>query len=563
MRVLVRQQWLPISVLVAGMAVSFAGAAQASATDPFPEILPSTRAQALDHLADAEVVRLGSLTGRLLETRRSRPGSQAGQRALSLLWRRPSFVHDEVLPGPGGLLVRYTSDATSVDRIDPTDADGDGSPDVAQAVLRGLSEARALFVDRLELPAPPGLEVYLVRLGHGLGGYTVPPAPRVGNARLVLEAHPAGGPDAARRAAIRQYAQAVALATGLQFPAGWSEALGVWAGLAIDGTPEQRSRNLLSERLARMGSGLLADSLELSAGNALWLVFLEEAYGPTSVRLAVEELARGGSISTALDNAVRRVSSDDLTAALREFHVWTVLVGEWSDGHHFSFAADLAGPRFASEVDGLPALSVQADPALAALGTAQVRLRPATADGGLRVHFDGDFSASWGVDLLLVQRDGSKRRLAVPLDDGRAETTVPLDGVVEAWLLIRNLGGEARTLRRYTYSAHHETGFPYELTSLAATRTDSGILVAWETDAETHLFGFNVVRRRETAGTDVTVNPVWIPALGRPTEATSYRFLDRSAEPGVHYLYRIEGITLDGLTSPSAAVPTGPAPRRR
>lgn len=563
MRVLVRPRWLSVLVLVAGMAGSFAEAAHSSATAPFPEIRPSNRAQALDHLTDPEVVRLGSLTGRLLETRRSGPGSQAGQRALSLLWQRPAYVDEEALPGPDDVLVRYTTDATSVDRVDPTDADGDGLPDVVQAVLRGLDEARALFVDRLELPAPPGLEVYLLRLGHGLGGYAVPPAPRVGNARLVLEAHPDGGPDAARTATIRQYAQAVALSVGLQFPAGWSEALGVWADLAVDGTPEERSRRLLSDRLTRMGGGLLSEELELSAGNALWLAFLEEAYGPTSVRVAVEELAHGATITSALENAVRRVSSDDLAAALREFQLWTVLVGEWSDGHHFSFAADLGDPRFASEVDGLPALSVQADPALAALGTAQVRLRPAAEDGGLRVHFDGDFSADWGVDLLLLRQDGSKRRLAVPLDDGRAEATVPLDGLDEAWLLIRNLGGEARTLRRYTYSAHHETGFPYELAALSATRTDGGILVAWETDTEHHLFGFDIVRRRESGGTDVTVNPVWIPALGRPTEATSYRFLDRSAEPGVRYLYRIEGITQDGLISRSPAVPTGPAPRRR
>jgi len=544
-----------LAVAAAGALVSFA--ALARDVEPFPEIRPATRGQAIEYLVDSGGAALPCLTSTVLTVRHGTLGAApADRRAVALLGRRAPFADERVLQTADGTLIRYTVEPNAFDRVSPVDDDGDGTPDVLQATLDGLEQGRELFVGRLGLPTPRNLEVLLARLGEGVDGYLIPSSRSLIGDRMLLEASPAGGAAAARRAAIHQFAHAIAEAAGPRFPQDWAEALATWSTLTLDGVADDWTRALLSARLERLGEGLITGDARLQAANALWFAFLEEAYGMTAVRIAVEELASGLPSTTALDRALRRVSSDDLAAALREFHLWCLLVGRRSDDQHFSFARQLEPPRFASTAEGLPALSVQADPALAPVGATQVQLRPDTADGGMRVHFDGEFNARWELDLVLLRADGAKHRLPVALADGRAEVTIPLHGIEEAWLLVRNLGGDGDGPRRYTYSAHHEPEFPFALVSLDATRSDpgaAGVLVSWETAAEFDLFGFNVLRQREGGSAPVTVNPVWIPALGDASTATSYRFLDAGAEPGVGYLYTIEGITKDGLTSRSAS----------
>jgi hypothetical protein len=63
------------------------------------------------------------------------------------------------------------------------------------------------------------------------------------------------------------------------------------------------------------------------------------------------------------------------------------------------------------------------------------------------------------------------------------------------------------------------------------------------------------MRSREDTGEIVRVNPVWVPAVGDASTAITYQFLDATAESGVAYVYWIEGITIEGLPSPSESVP--------
>jgi hypothetical protein len=420
-----------------------------------------------------------------------------------------------------------------------------------QATLAGLDDAKGVLHGRLGLPEPGALEVLLVELGGDLDGYVIPGDRRT---RLVLDASPAGGVAGARRAAAHQYAHAMAVELYPQFPSEWAEALATWTAAAVDGSPDPAARGLIAHRLRHLGAGLAATSLDLAAGNAVWFAFLDEAYGAGAVRLTLDELASGAPVAVALDRALRRATTVDLAAAFREFHLWSVLVGPDSDGRHFSFADQLAPPGFASRTRGLPALSVQSDPPVAPLGAVRVGVAPESARGGLSIRFEGEFSAAWDVDVVLLREDGSKHRLAMPLLDGRGDVTVPLDGLADVWLLVRNLHSDADAPRRYTYATHREPDFPFSLTTLEASaveRPGGGILLAWETGSEQQLVGFNVLRVLEDGGSPSVVNPVWIPAMGDSTTPTAYRYLDRSTEPGVAYVYRIVGITSDGLTSSS------------
>jgi len=525
---------------------------------------PATRAQSLAALSGGGPFPVDCLTP-FIQSLRQDPstGTAAARRALSLLQSESPLPGERRATDRDGDLVRYSMDRASFDRVALADGDADGQPDVVEAVFDGLAATRHLFADQMGLPAAAPADVILAKLGGGLDGYLLPPGRRDGRPLIVIEAAPRGGPLAARDAAIHQYAHAAVLAAGPAMPVAFGEAIATWAVLKISGGPDAPTTSLLARRLARLDAGLATDDLALAAGSAAWFAFLDEAYGITAVSLAVEELSTGASTSVALDRALRRAVGESFSGAFRDFHLWSVLTGGRSDGRHFSFADRLPSPAFAATAEGLPALSVQGDPPVASLGAAQLLIHPSESSGGMTVRFEGEIASRWEADVLVLDAAGHIRRLALPLSpESRGETTIPLHGVAEAIFLVRNLDGEARSAHRYTWSVHREPGFPCEIGALEVRAADSpagAVLVAWETASEHVLAGFNVLRRREGASDELRINPIWVPPLGDAVTAATYRFLDTTAEPGVRYLYRIEAVTPEGLSSFSDLVASGPA----
>jgi hypothetical protein len=398
-------------------------------------------------------------------------------------------------------------------------------------------------------------------LGANVDGLSLPFGGKQARTHIWLDASIRGGSGLVRRAAEHQYAHAVAAAAGLD-PA-WGEAFASWTVITLEGSPDERAILALASRMSAAGEGLVVDDLSLAAGNAAWFSFLNESFGPTAVKLVVEELGRGGSDQLALDRALRRATGDPVEGALREYQVWSLLTGPRDDGRHFSFAANLPGPALAASADALPALSIQADPEVGPMGQAAVLIRPNEPTGGLTVRFEGDVTARWAADLLLVRDEGGLHRVPVALDaDDAGEMSVPLHGVSEVFLLVRNLDPEGRPSRRYSWAAHFEPGFPAEFGALSAEPAgpQGGALISWETSSEQGLLGFNVLRERADGVEALSVNPVWIPSLGDADGPASYSFFDAEAASGVAYRYRIEAVTLQGLKSLSDAVALVPAP---
>jgi hypothetical protein len=467
------------------------------------------------------------------------------------------FAERRVGDGDGNI-VRFTVDRGSFDRVDVSDDNANGRPDVVDAALSGLSRAQRLLVGQLDLPNPGPVDVILGRLGAGVESVAVPASGRINRAQIWLDPGMRSGAAAVRRAAEHQYAHAVAAIAGLD-PA-WGEAFAAWTALALDGAADDRTLGTLGRRLAAAGSGLVVDDLDLANGNAAWFAFLQEAYGSSAVKLAVEELGRGGSDQSALDRALRRATGETLDHALRDYQVWSLLVGPRDDSRHFSFASKLPAPSFASTAESFPSLSVQSDPEVGPMGSATTLLRPGDHIGGITIRFEGDFIAHWAADVLLLRADGSMHRLPIKLDaDDAGEITVPLQEVGEVLLLVRNLDPEGRPARRYTWGAQLEPGYPVELAALKAEPSgDVGVLVSWDTSGERGLLGFNVLRSVGEDGHATRVNPVWIPAIGGTGASAAYSFLDAGSEKGVAYRYRIEAVTPEGLTSRSDAVAVAP-----
>ncbi len=543
--------WLVASVLVS-LDVSAA---------PFPEPRPGSRSDAVALLCPG-----GSTAGPCVRTRvielttDARVGPIGIRRGAALLARGTVLVDEQVFPGPDDLRVRYTTAAGSVDRTDPTDGSGNGVPDIVEGVALGAWQARGLLLRQLELPRPLVTDVLLAELGDRVDGYVIPNSGQTSS--IVLDATPTDGAEGARRAAIRLYAYAVARSSSPTFPARWAEAVAAWTLLSIDGTPDLESTTAMSQRSRSLHLGLDAVNATAGPGNALWLAFVEDAYGLAAVRATIQDLGRLPPAS-ALDSALRRSAMDDLRAAFREFHLWSILVGNRADSRHFPFAGRLDPPAFATTVQGLPALAIRESSAVAPLGASHVLLMPEESRGGLHVRFEGEFLATWEVDLLLVADRGTLRRVPLSVGpDGLGEVTVPLPGIHEALLLVRNLDSADGAAHRYSLTAFHEPRFPFDLASLDAAATDAdGVLVTWETSSEQSLVGFNVVRADVDSGFEVVINPVWIPAMGDRGAPAAYRFLDRTADPTRTYAYRIEGITNEGIAAASRSV-LGPRPAR-
>ncbi len=544
-------------VLAAGIA-GLVAPDLAVAVESFPQVRPATRAQAVTSLTAGgrlPVPCLSPMVQFLLDTPTG--GNVVASRGMLLLQMATHVPGERRVVEQDGTTVRYSLQRGSFDRLEGTDENGDGRPDLVEAVLEGFAQARGILAGQLGLSAAEPVEALLVKIGSNVDGYTIPSGGADGRPLLVLDVS-AGGPAAARKIAAHQYAHAASALAGGGIGPDWAEALATWTVLRMGAEPDPETAELLSARVRRLSEGLLSDDLGLAAGNAAWLSFVEEAYGPTALRLTVEELSRGDSTAAALERALLRAVGQTFSAAFREFQLWCLLVGDRADAHHFSFAAALASPAPASTSEGLPLLSVHREPAVAPLGSSTILLRPGETGGGLSVRFEGERPGRWEVDLLLVSEAGVLHRVPMQVSsEGRGEVRVPLRGLAEAILLVRSPDAEPRAARRYSWSAYAVRGFPFELASFEAVareRAAEGVVVTWETRSERGVLGFNVLRREEGAAAASRINPVWVPALGEESTPGAYQFVDVTALPGVSYLYQIEAITEVGLASESEPV---------
>lgn len=72
------------------------------------------------------------------------------------------------------------------------------------------------------------------------------------------------------------------------------------------------------------------------------------------------------------------------------------------------------------------------------------------------------------------------------------------------------------------------------------------VLLKWTTAAEIENAGFNILRADSEGGPYVQINAALIPAKGDPMRGHTYRYLDKDAELGKTYYYKLEDVDLNG-----------------
>ncbi|MBN2415192.1 hypothetical protein JXO52_05095 [bacterium] len=104
----------------------------------------------------------------------------------------------------------------------------------------------------------------------------------------------------------------------------------------------------------------------------------------------------------------------------------------------------------------------------------------------------------------------------------------------------------------FSFRIYGDASLSVSGSSCRARQTGSGVQVAWRTESEVNIAGFNVLRSRDPYGGYRKLNVSVIPVRGEGSFGAAYTFLDRSAPAAGVVYYMIEELLLDGGREPSA-----------
>jgi len=516
---------------------------------------------ALDALLGGRALPISCASSLLQDARRHRPQLPAtGEEALRILSQVPALDHDGARPTRDGRsTIHYTQDAGSPDAVPALDRDFNGVPDVVDQVEAALEKSQQIIGDQLGWPAPASgsrsdrFDVYLISLGAARQGMTVPDreipsTPRDdSSSHILLDAHLEG--DALTAAVAHQFAHASLLSLSGKAPAWWSEATAAWLETQVTGDPA-RLTGPLARRLEKMDSTLATDSLTLSMGNLLWTSFLSDRHedrGEEIRQIWLEMSLRGAEpVLSLMDEVLRRMNQGSLQEAFRDYTRWALFTGPRDDGDHFRLGSLYPPLTPRTTHHGAPAESAGLE-SVEPLGAAIIRFEGDGSRGGLRLRFDAETPSPLQVDLVISQSGRPRHLVELELDDrGHGDVGIPWKNVREALLVVRHPGWGGSPAR-FRYAAQIDPAYPFDLTSLSASTSATGITLQWETSREIDVLGWNVYRSASPSDGFQKINPVALPSGADSLEETDYLYQDTSVQPGRRYYYLVEAITILGL----------------
>src|SRR5262249_21982400 len=144
---------------------------------------------------------------------------------------------------------------------------------------------------------------------------------------------------------------------------------------------------------------------------------------------------------------------------------------------------------------------------------------------------------------------GEVRHVPVEIDaSGRGFIPVPWRSLAAIDMLVQNLSSPPAQPADFYYAIDYDPTVPYDLLSFTAQDAPGGAALAWSTDSEERLAGWNIWRSETLLGPFSRINRYLVPGTGPTGQSMSYVYLDSTVEPGRKYYYYLEGMTLDGLS---------------
>ena len=87
---------------------------------------------------------------------------------------------------------------------------------------------------------------------------------------------------------------------------------------------------------------------------------------------------------------------------------------------------------------------------------------------------------------------------------------------------------------------------PVSLSFFRAALENGEVVIRWTTESETDNAGFNILRSHSKAGEYKQISTALIQGAGTTGERNTYKWVDRTAKPGVVYYYQIEDVSFAG-----------------
>jgi len=103
-----------------------------------------------------------------------------------------------------------------------------------------------------------------------------------------------------------------------------------------------------------------------------------------------------------------------------------------------------------------------------------------------------------------------------------------------------------------------EQSLPVELSSFTAAAGDGLVILSWRTESELNNAGFNVYRGVRSDGEYQKLTSTLIPGAGTSPLPHDYSYEDRRVENGKTYYYKLEDVSIDGVSrfhGPVSATP--------
>jgi type IX secretion system substrate protein len=314
------------------------------------------------------------------------------------------------------------------------------------------------------------------------------------------------------------------------------------------------------------GTALTVDSVVVYR-NGMWLGSVAagvQSYSDVGVPAGVSTYS---VIAWYNDSPSSEAFSNSVAAGAQLFDDFTAGAGGWTitnDGGTCDWAiADVSGYTLPAEATG-NCLSADAD----ACGSGSTLLSTATLAapvdmsmyGTVMLEFDSDWQAIDADDFgyVDVSNDGTTwvNYLTYDVVDVR-NTHVSLDisataaGQAQVWVRFKTVQPGWDWWWAVDNVGLYGSGVvPVELTSFAASVSETGVTLSWATATETNNSGFSIERSVD----NVDFNSIaFVDGMGTTSEKTSYNYVDNSVSAAKAY-YRLKQIDFDGTSAYSNVV---------
>jgi subtilisin-like proprotein convertase family protein len=400
-----------------------------------------------------------------------------------------------------------TYETSGTNAVPSADTDSDGVPDYVEWVASYFDYSWTFDFDTLGyLPVPIGTGRYQVGFEDmGYYGYTdvVNSGTRI--TRIVMENDYKGFPSnddpegkqkgAAKVTAIHEFKHAVQYVYNRWIDPGWFiEMDATWMeDIGYDYVNDYY--NYLSQsqiiESTRSFSESNSDDDLVGYRDCLWLHYLSQKHGVAINRLLWERRKSYSSenIYTAFDRILGGYSSS-YADGIREYFAWNYATGLRANGAFESYeeAAEYPTSKLCLDISVLPDSSEGCN--LSPSGAAYLRYKSSGVNSNFKVEISSGQAGPYGVEILILYKDGTGKRISVPLETTSLEYTVPESlqdiSYVTVIPVVAASGGSTRS---YSCKVIPLTGAEFSHTPVTDTETPSEKIIKVTLSDE---YGFSV-----------------------------------------------------------------------